>query len=103
MCMEFLNKKCIIRSYGAGVFYGTITAKNDTAAGVEVELKDARRIYYWAGANTLSQLAVEGSKKPNECKITIAVPEMIVTQVMEIIPASEKAVKNLDGIRIWKY
>ena len=101
--MEFINKKCIIRSYGAGVFYGIVTAKNNTAAGVEVELKDARRIYYWAGANTLSQLAAEGSKKPNDCKITIAVPEILVTQVLEIIPASEEAVKNLDGIWIWKY
>lgn len=101
--MEFLNKKCIIRSYGAGVFYGTVTAKNDTAAGVEVELKDVRRIYYWAGANTLSQLAVEGSKRPDKCKITIAVPEILVTGVVEIIPATEVAIKNLDEIAVWKF
>ena len=101
--MEFLNKKCIIRSYGAGVFYGTVTAKNNTAAGVEVELKDARRIYYWAGANTISQLATEGSKRQSDCKITVAVPEMIVTGVVEIIPATEVAIINLDEIAVWKF
>jgi len=100
--MEFINKKCVVRCYGAGVFFGTVTAKNDTVAGVEVELADVRRLWYWDGAASLSQLATEGVRSPQNCKFTVKVPQMIVTQVIEIIPATEAAIKSIESIVEWK-
>ena len=100
--MEFINKKCVIRCYGAGVFFGTVTAKNNTVAGVEVELADVRRLWYWDGAASLSQLATEGVKVPNKCKFTVNVPQMLVTQVIEIIPATEEAIKSIEEVELWK-
>ena len=100
--MEILNKKCIVRCYGAGVFFGTVTKKENTPSGVEVELKDARRIWYWSGAASLSQLATEGVKNQKACKFTVVVPELLVTQCLEIIPATEAAIANLESVAVWK-
>ena len=102
MIMELIGKKVIIRADRAGVFFGTLTAKTDTPAGVEVELRDSRRLWYWDGAASLSQLAVEGTKAPDNCKFTITVPQHVVMQVIEIIPCSEKAVRSIESVSIWR-
>lgn len=95
-----INKKCIIRSDRAGVFFATLAeydCQTRTAA-----LKDCRRLWYWSGAASLSQLAVEGVKNPQECKFTIIVPEMHVMEVAEIIPCTEEAIKNVEAVSVWK-
>lgn len=94
--------KVIIRSDKAGVFYGTLESKESTVSGVEVTLTNCRRIWYWEGAATLSQLAVEGTKSPKQCKITIEVPSMTIMNVVEIIPCSEEAIASLDSVPVWK-
>lgn len=101
--MEIIGKKCVIRADRAGVFFGTVTNKTVTPGGYnEVELKDVRRLWYWDGAASLSQLAVEGVKNPADCKFTVVVPEMVVSGVIEIIPATEEAVSNIEGVKVWK-
>lgn len=100
--MEILNKKVIIRASRAGVFFGTLVSKTDTPAGVEVELKDSRRLWYWDGAASLSQLATEGTTSPGNCKFTVTVPQHTVMQVIEIIPCSDEAIKSIESVRVWK-
>ena len=100
--MEVINKKCIIRADRAGVFFGTVSEVNDTPAGREVVLKDTRRLWFWSGAASLSQLATEGVKNPGDCKFTVIVPEMSVMQVIEIIPCSEEAISNIEAVRVWR-
>ena len=68
---EFIGKKVIIRADRAGVFFGTLTEKD----GQEVVLKDCRRIFYWDGAASISQLAKDGTSKPENCKFTVIVDE----------------------------
>ena len=48
-----INKKVIIRGDRSGVEFGTLIAQN----GQEVILHNARRLWYWDGAASLSQLA----------------------------------------------
>ena len=86
------------RTYSAGVFAGYLKERN----GQEVELLKARRIWSWAGAASLSQLAMEGTSKPNDCKFPIAVEKVILTQAIEIIPITKKAQKNIEGVPVWK-
>ena len=101
--MEIIGKKCIIRADRAGVFFGTVTSKTATPGGYnEVELKDVRRLWYWDGAASLSQLATEGAKAPDNCKFTVIVPEMVVSGVIEIIPASDAAIQNIESVEVWK-
>ncbi|MBR4548563.1 MAG: hypothetical protein IKO83_01430 [Oscillospiraceae bacterium] len=92
------NQFCIVRCYGAGVFF----ARVESLDGQTAQLRDARRIWYWDGAASLSQLATEGTKAPESCKFTVTVPQMTVTQVIEIIPCSEQAIASIGGVKEWK-
>lgn len=87
----------LVRSRDAGVFAGRLVART----GDEVELANARRIYYWSGAATLSQLAVDGTSKPGECKFPVAVPQITVLGVCEVIPMTRKAVESLNNVPVW--
>lgn len=100
--MDVINKKCVIRCAEAGVFYGTVVEKENTPSCVECTIRNCRRIWYWVGAASLSQLAVEGVSKPGECKFSVAVPEMTVMGVVEIIPASEQAIKSIEAVPVWR-
>ena len=95
-------KCCVIRSYGAGVFAGYVKEQKADVNGVNVVLINSRRIFYWSGACSLSQVAVEGSKNINDCKIALVVPEQFIANVIEIIPMTKEAVKNIMGAKIWK-
>ena len=95
-------KCCIIRSYGAGVFAGYLKEKTSDVNGVNVTLINSRRIWYWSGACSLSQIATEGSKKISDCKIAVVVPEQFIANVIEIIPMSKEAVKNIMEAKEWK-
>ncbi len=58
----------IVRTQSAGVFAGVLRAK----AGKEVTLTNARRLWYWDGAASLSELAISGTKKLQNCKFPVA-------------------------------
>lgn len=88
----------IVRADRAGVFFGHIKER----VGSEVTMTDVRRLWYWDGACSLSQMAVEGVKEPRTCKFTIVVPEMTILGAIEIIPASEAAVKSIEAVKPWK-
>jgi len=92
------NKKYVmVRSRDSGVFAGYLKSRNKD----EVVLNDARRIYFWSGAATLSQLAMEGTTKPNDCKFPMAVDEVLIIGVCEIIPITKKAKESIAGVKIW--
>ena len=88
----------LVRSSNSGVHFGNLASKQ----GDEVTLVNSRRVWAWAGACSLSQMAVEGVKKPDECKFSVIVPEITVLGVCEIIPLSPDAVENLYGVDEWK-
>jgi len=92
------NQYYIIRSDKAGVFFAKIAERR----GDEVDLTDCRRIWYWDGAASLSQLAMEGVSKPQNCKFTVTVPAMTVFGVIEIIPCTDKAVESIKAVREWR-
>ena len=92
------NKKVIIRGDRSGVFFGTLKEKN----GKEVKLADCRRLWYWDGAASISQLAVDGTTNAAGCKFTVSVSEIIITDVIEIIPCTNEAIKSIEGVRVWK-
>lgn len=98
MIKEMLNKKVIVRGDRSGVFYGTLTAKE----GREVKLTNCRRIWYWDGAASISQLATEGVTKPSNCKFTVTVDEIIIMDAIEIIPCTDKASEIIEGVKEWR-
>lgn len=88
----------IIRGDRSGVFFGHIKARN----GREVTITDCRRLWFWSGAASLSQLAVDGTKNPDNCKFTVTVPELTILDAIELIPCSEKAATSIQGVAEWK-
>lgn len=92
------KKYVLVRTYSAGVHTGTLEARK----GKEIILKNSRRIWYWDGAASLSQLATEGVKNPTNCKFSVVVPEITLTETIEIITCTKLAEKNIKEVPVWK-
>lgn len=95
-------KAVLIRSYAAGVHFGYLKDEKFTESGKVVTLINSRRVWYWDGAASLSQMALEGVSKPQNCKFSVVLPENEITNVIETIPLTEKALDNLYKVAIWK-
>lgn len=93
-----MEKYYIVRADRAGVFAGNIKERN----GDEVTMTNVRRLWYWEGAASLSQMAVEGVSRPENCKFTVVVPEMTILGVIEIIPCTTIAEDRIRGVEEWK-
>lgn len=93
-----IGKTCMFRTYSAGVHFGELVEKE----GQTCLLKNAQRIHYWVEACSLSQLAMEGSKNFSGCRIAMPVDEIVLEQVIEIIPMPESTVKAFRAAKIWK-
>jgi|DEB0MinimDraft_4_1074332.scaffolds.fasta_scaffold58119_1 hypothetical protein len=91
-------KFVIIRSLYSGVHAGYLLSRD----GSEVKLADSIRIWYWSGAATLSQLAMDGPANPIRCKFAMSLPEITVLGVCEVIPCTEKAKIAIEGVTAWK-
>lgn len=91
-------KKVIIRAEKAGVFFGELVERN----GSEVKLKNARRLWYWDGAASISQLAASGTTRPDNCKFTVPVSEIEILGVIEIIPCTDASILSIEGVYEWK-
>jgi hypothetical protein len=87
----------IVRTYSAGVFAGYLQEKE----GREVTLKNARRIWYWEGAASLSQLAQSGTSNPEGCKFPEPVNEVVLTQAIEILAVTSAAQKLIESVPVW--
>ena len=87
----------IVRTYSAGVFAGTLERRE----GREVTLMDARRIWYWSGAASLSELAVKGTQQPYSCKFPVAVPRVVLFEVIEILAVTPDARASIAAVPEW--
>lgn len=88
----------IVRSHSAGVFAGYLKQKKEA----NVILLNARRLWYWKGAASLSQLSQEGVKCPDECMFPCEVPSVELDGVCEVLPVSEEAKKSIASVNVWK-
>ena len=88
----------IVRTYSAGVFAGYIESRN----GQEIVMRKARRLWYWDGAASLSQMAEEGVKKPDNCKFPCEVDRIELLQAIEILDCTNVAKKSIQGVAVWK-
>lgn len=94
-----MDKYYIVRTKNAGVFFAQV----EKLDGQTVNLKNSRRIWYWDGAASLSELAVNGTAKSDNCKFPIAVDKMTVFEVIELIECTEKAINSINSVKIWGY
>lgn len=95
--MAKAQRYVIVRTYSAGVFAGTLVSRK----GQEVVLKDARRLWYWDGAASLSELAMRGPSKPHNCKFPMEVTRVELTQAIEILDVTDQARKSIAEVPVW--
>ena len=98
MATKAKKRYVIVRTYSAGCFAGYLESRK----GKEVVMTEARRLWYWAGAASLSQLAQEGTSKPKECKFPPAVSRIELTEAIEIIDVSEAGLVSIQGVPVWR-
>ena len=91
-------KYCIVRTYSAGVFAGFVKERK----GQEAVVLQARRLWYWSGAASLSQLSVDGVSRPHNCKFPCEVEQVELTNVVEVIPCTQKAKDSIASVEVWK-
>jgi hypothetical protein len=87
----------LIRTYSAGVHFGVLKSRE----GKEVVLENARRLFSWQGACSLSQVAMDGVDLDNS-KISVPVPVITLLEAIEIIPMSPEAGKSMMEAQSWK-
>ena len=88
----------IVRTYSAGVFAGYLQKRT----GKEATVINARRLWSWEGAASLSQLSMEGVSLPDKCKFPCEVDKVELTEVIEVLPCREKARLSIAGVPIWQ-
>jgi len=88
----------VVRSRDAGCHAGYLKEDNETS----VVLIRSRRLWYWEGAASLSQLAMDGVANPGNCKFPCEVDEIKIINHCEIIKTTDKARISLMGVPEWK-
>lgn len=91
------SKYVIVRTYSAGVFAGNIESQD----GKHVVMLNARRLWYWDGGSSLSELAVKGTSKPENCKFPCPVDRIELTEVIEILNVTDIAKKSIESVKEW--
>lgn len=92
------KKYYIVRGDRSGVFAGNIKERN----GREVLMENVRRLWYWEGASSISQLAKDGTVEPADCKFSVVVEEVLILDAIEIDTCTKKAEKSIKEVREWK-
>lgn len=96
--MDFpIGRYVIVRTESAGVFAGQL----DEVDGDVVKMTGARRLWFWAGAASLSELAERGTSKPDQCKFPIEVTSLVVRGWLELLPVSEAAKASIAAVPVW--
>jgi hypothetical protein len=92
------GREVLVRTYSAGVHMGRLKSINDKT----VILNNAIRIWYWDGACSLSQLAMEGTKAESNCKFAVPVTEILLNGAIEVIGMTKKAYTQIRRVKPWK-
>lgn len=96
------KEQVIIRTYSAGVHYGTLVSEEKIEGGYSVTLEKSRRIWKWSGANSLSELATLGTSSPSDCNFSIPVRKIKLSAI-EIIYMTDEAIKSIDDVKLWYF
>lgn len=91
-----IGKRCIIRTYASGVFFGELAAQD----GRMVEIKNCRRLWSWKASEgiSLSAVAVHGVKSSTN-RFSPVVETQTVLDALEIIPATATAITSIDATK----
>ena len=93
-----IGKKIIARIERAGVFHGVLDYKDAEIT----RMTHVRRIYYWQGALSVTDMAVNGISAASKVTVPASVVEFDTPQVVELIECSNEASQVIENITPWK-
>ena len=93
-----IGKYVIVRGDRSGVFAGTLVSQD----GQKIVLSGVRRLWRWYGATECVQIAMEGVKRPNDCRFTMVCESITLLDAIEVIPTTEAAEANIKAVKVWK-
>ena len=94
---DMIGKKVIARGTNSGVFYGTLAEQE----GQEVRLTNVRNLWKWSGARCLMDMAKDGVDDPRSCNFSVFLSEIVMTDCIQILPVSEKAMSVIEAVPEW--
>ena len=92
-------KYSVVRTYSAGVHIGYVKSFGEKHPQ-HAKLLSSRRLHQWTGACSLSQVAMDGVDESS--RISVEVPEIELTDAIEVIPCSKKSKEFFEGVKAWK-
>jgi len=92
------GKYVIVRGNRSGVFAGVLESQE----GQKVVLSGVRRLWRWQGATECLQIAMEGVKRPKDCRFTMTAESITLLDAIEVIPATAAAEANIKAVPVWK-
>lgn len=87
----------IVRCNNAGVFFGIY----ENQEGNQLTLTNARKLHYWSGAAAVEEIAMIGTKRPDDCRFTVTVPSMVVADPIQVLPCQKQAVEAINSVKEW--
>jgi len=88
-----IGRHVVARTFTAGVHIGTVVSQHGEETYL---LKDARRLWKWEGAFTLSEVATKGINSKGS-RMAVEIPEILLTNVNEMIPTTPEARKTFEA------
>ena len=85
-----IGKDVVLKTRGGSIFAGTVESK----VGTELMLSRSRRIWFWRGAFTLSEISLTGIDKAGS-RVATEVPAVVVTDAVEILPLTPAAKERI--------
>lgn len=92
------GKYVIVRGDRSGVFAGTLVSQE----GQKVVLSGVRRLWRWYGATECLQIAMEGVKRPRDCRFTMTAKSITLLDAIEVIPTTAEAEAIIKAVPEWK-
>ena len=91
----FVGRYVVARCYAAGVHAGVVASVD----GENVTLKNSRRLWSWKAKDGVALSGVAQTGVQSGCKIDVMNPEIYLTGVCELIPASEAAQESINDFK----
>jgi hypothetical protein len=95
---EYLGKYVIVRTYASGVHFGKLKVYEPDIR--HIVLEDTRIIYTWNGQRlSLREISLDSIV---DGKMTVSIPQNIITDVLEILLVSERAEESLRNFKAYE-
>lgn len=89
---SLIGQKCIVRTFSAGVWFGTLKEKSSN----EIYLENARRINYYKTVKGISLSSVANNGVHADSRIAEPT-EIVWLQPIELIRCTEVAINSIEG------